>query len=210
MRKLLSFLALTLTSGFGCLFSQTVASTLNLNIALQSNSSITINGTTNVIPFKLSQTGDKLANKSFTITATQIQNKINLNQNQYAIVVRNFNSLNKMALRDFFKLMKADIYPEIKVQLNYIENQSVLNDYSKGQASVNITLTGVTKQYVIPISAKKTSDFYNLIGKMKLNIRDFGITPPSEMLGLIKVSEWIDIDLNFICKITPTALVRED
>jgi len=106
--------------------------------------------------------------------------------------------------------MKSDVYPEIKVQLNYIENQSGLDDYSKGQASVNITLTGITKHYIIPISAKRSSDFYNLIGKMRLTIKDFGITPPTEMLGMIKVNEWIDIDLNFFCKINPVNAVKEN
>ena len=206
MRKLLFILALILGNGLGSLYSQTTT----VNVVLQNNSLIAINGTTNVIPFRLTQNGEKLTNKSFTITASQIHNKISLSQNQYAIVVKNFNSLNKMALRDFIKLLKADIYPEIKVQLNYIENQSGLNDYSKGQASVNITLTGVTKHYIVPISAKKTSDFYNLIGKMRLSIKDFGINPPTEMLGLIKVSEWIDIDLNFFCKITPVNQAEEN
>jgi hypothetical protein len=177
---------------------------------MENNSSIIINGSTNIIPFRLSQTGDKLANKVYTVTASQVQNKIILNQNQYSIVVKNFNSMNKMALRDFMKLMKSDVYPEIKVQLNYIENQSGLDDYSKGQASVNITLTGITKHYIIPISAKKSSDFYNLIGKMRLTIKDFGITPPTEMLGMIKVNEWIDIDLNLFCKIIPVNAVKEN
>jgi len=36
----------------------------------------------------------------------------------------------------------------------------------------------------------------------KISIRDFGLTPISQMMGLIKVSEWIDIDFHMICKIT--------
>ena len=206
MRRTFVLLIFQLNLGFGLLFSQTTT----VCITMENNSSIIINGSTNIIPFRLSQTGDKLANKVYTVTASQVQNKIILNQNQYSIVVKNFNSMNKMALRDFMKLMKSDVYPEIKVQLNYIENQSGLDDYSKGQASVNITLTGITKHYIIPISAKRSSDFYNLIGKMRLTIKDFGITPPTEMLGMIKVNEWIDIDLNLFCKIIPVNVVKEN
>ena len=183
-----------------------------VNVLLQNNSSITINGTSNLLSFKLSQKGDKLANKTFLITASQIQNKIILSQNQHSIAVRNFDSNNKMALRDFLKLLKVDDYPEIKIQLRYIENMGnvALNDYSKGQASVNITITNVTHQYLIPISSNKSGDLYNLTGKMKLNIKDFGLVPPIEMFGLIKVNEWINIDFNLICKIIPSNELKEN
>ena len=197
MRNLILVVVFSFSSIFG-LFPQTTVSVL-----LQNNSSISINGTSNLLSFKLTQKGDKLANKTFVITASQIRNKIILSLNQHSIVVRNFDSNNKMALRDFFKLLKIDTYPEIKIQLNYIESMksAPLNDYSKGQASVNITITNVTRQYMIPISSNKSGDLYNLTGRMKLNIKDFGLVPPIEMFGLIKVNEWIDIDFNLICKI---------
>jgi hypothetical protein len=199
MKKTILFVVLILETIF-VVYPQTT-----LSVLLQNNSSITINGTSNLVSFKLSQRGDKLANKTFLITASQIQNKIILSQNQYAIAVKNFDSNNKMALRDFLKLVKSTIYPDIKITLNYIENHSndVLSDYSKGQASVNITITNVTRQYLIPVSSNKSSDLYNLTGKMKLNIKDFGLVPPNVMFGLIKVNELIDIDFHLICKIIP-------
>lgn len=204
MKRLYLFVSLCFIASLG-LYAQA-----KVSVFLQNNSSITINGTSNVASFKLTQSGEKLANKSFLITVSQFQNKLNLNQNQYSIAVRNFDSNNKMALRDFLKLVKSDEYPEIKIQLNYIESQtnSITNDYAKGQASVNITITGVTKRYSIPISSSKSGDLYNLTGKMKLSIKDFGLVPPVEMLGLIKVNKLIEIDFNLFCKITPSGTSR--
>ena len=200
MRKIFLFAAFSFSVFFG-VFPQTTVSLL-----LQNNSSITINGTSNLLSFKLIQKGDKLVNKTFLFVATQNRNKIILSQNQYSIVVRNFDSNNKMALRDFLKLLKVNIYPEIKIQLNYIEKTGYeeSNEYTNGLASVNITITNVTCQYLIPISSNKSGDLYNLNGQIKLNIKDFGLVPPIEMFGLLKVNNWINIDFNLICKIIPS------
>ena len=105
-----------------------------------------------------------------------------------------------MALRDFLKLIKADDYPNLFIQLNYLEttmgNGKMQN--LKGNASLNITITGVTRQYNIPIIANREGDIYSIDGKKNISIRDFGLTPPVEMMGLIKVSEWINISFHFI------------
>lgn len=174
-----------------------------VKVDLMKNSWLAIKGSTNILPFKLVHSGEKLLGKSITITATQNQNKIYLSQNQLAIQINNFTSDNIMALRDFKKLIKSDTYPAIKVQLNYIESLPG-NDkelYSKGNASVNITITGVTRQYFIPVTSNKKDDCITVAGIKKMSIRDFGLEPPIEMMGLIKVSEWISIDFKMVCKL---------
>ena len=179
------------------IFSQTTVA-----IELHDNSFITINGTTNLLSFKLFQKGEDLINKSFTLTTSQHHNRIYISQNQITIPVSKFNSENKMALRDFLKLIKSNDYPNLIIQLNYLEaNQTNdKNNNSNGNASVDITITGITKKFDIPISSKQAGDIYSIDGEKNISIRDFGLTPPVEMMGLIKVSEWIDIHFHFIGK----------
>ena len=198
MKKFLS-LMLVFVLFAGLLHSQTT-----VKVDLLKNSWLAINGTTNVVGFRLLHNGDKLLGKSVTMTASQNQNKIFLSQNQLSIQVNNFSSDNIMALRDFKKLIKSDAYPQIKVQLNYIETLpgNEKDAYSKGNASVSITITGVTHQYSIPVSSNKQSEYISVVGGKKINIRDFGLQPPVEMMGLIKVSEWISIDFRMVCKLT--------
>ena len=197
IKRILFLLLITLY--LGSLYSQAT-----IKVDLIRNSWLAINGTTNVLAFKMIQNGEKLVGKSVTITATQKQNKIYLSQNQLAIHVKNFSSDNPMALRDFKKLIKADSYPNINAQLNYIETSAQedkeLN--SRQNASVNITITGVSRQYIIPVWSSKHTDFVSVVGSKKISIRDFGLEPPVEMLGLIKVSEWIDIDFKLVCKLS--------
>ena len=181
----------------------TISAQYSFGVDIQKSSTITINGTTNLISFKLTQSGDKLLKRNFVITATKSQNKIVLSQNEHTILVKDFNSDNKMALRDFFKLVKADIYPAIHVKLNYFEVDPKDNskELSKALVSVDLTITGKTKQYNIPVKSNHEGDIYNLKGNKKINIRDFGLVPPIEMLGLIRVNEWINIDFDINCKI---------
>jgi len=173
-------------------------------IDLQKSSTITIHGTTNLISFKLTQKGDKLSKRNFLITATQNQNKILLSQNEHTILVKDFTSDNKMALRDFMKLVKATTYPSFSVKLESFEIDPKGNnkDLSKAIVSVDLTITGKTKHYNISVNSIHDGDIYKLNGIKKINIRDFGLEPPVEMLGLIRVNEWINIDFDIICKIT--------
>lgn len=118
-------------------------------------------------------------------------------------MVKNFASNNAMALKDFLKLLKSDIYPTLQVQLNYLDVQQISEKgkTNNGQAIINITITGKTRHYSIPITFTSNGDTYTVNGNKKLSIRDFGLKPETKMMGMIKVSEWIDIDFHIICKI---------
>lgn len=180
----------------------TIAQSL-VSAEIQKNSSLTIKGSTNLVSFKIFQNGDKLSRNKLSLVTTQNQNKIAVSQNQLSVVVKHFDSNNALALKDFLKLLKSDNYPTLQVQLNYLEVQPMSEKgktYS-GEALVNITITGKTRYYSIPITFSINSDLYTVNGNKKLSIRDFGLTPENKMMGLIKVSEWIHIDFHIICKI---------
>lgn len=198
MKKLLFILAISFISSLS-----TTAQTL-VSAEIQKNSSLTINGSTNIIPFKIYQNGDRLSRSKMSVVTTQNQNKIFVSQNQLSVIVKNFASNNAMALKDFLKMLKSDLYPTLQVQLNYLDIQPISEKGKmyNGQALVNITITGITKSYSIPITFVSNGTTYTVDGSRKLSIRDFGLVPTSKMMGAIKVSEWIDIDFHIVCKIT--------
>ncbi|HZK68862.1 MAG TPA: YceI family protein [Paludibacter sp.] len=189
--------------GFILLLSQLMLAQSIVTVDLQKSSSVTITGSTNIVSFKLLYPGDMLPKKNFVITATQNQNRILLGQTQLSIAVKDFTSGNKMALRDFLKLIKSKTYPSIHVQLNYIDLKQNFDKSKmiKGNAYADITITGITKKYCFPISSDSDGENYFLNVRKNISIRDFGLVPPVEMLGLIKVSEWIDLDFHIVCKI---------
>lgn len=197
MEKLTGILFLVLLI-FHSLSAQTIVS-----VDLQKNSSLTINGSTNLLSFKLIQNGEKLSRRNLTISTSRIQNKVVLGQNQLSVAVKNFSSDNRIALNDFLKLLKSDIYPTLQVQLNYldIQSNSLKTQSANGNAFVNITITGVTRQFSIPISTIQEGHLYTVDGEKRMSIRDFGLTPPVRMMGLVRVNEWITVNFHMICKI---------
>jgi hypothetical protein len=175
------------------------------SVDLQKTSSLTILGSYNLSIFALKVGAAKLESQKFKLKATIFQNKIIAGENELSIAVNNFSSDNKMALRDFKKLMKSEVYPYMKVQLISLQQQPGLcSDSTEGSvvATVSITITGVTKQYTLPINYRTIDGIYNVFGEKKISICDFGLVPPVEMFGLIRVSQWIEIKFFFVCTIT--------
>lgn len=175
-----------------------------VTVELDRNSTLKVNGSTNLLSFTLNQTGNQILNKPILLTASWRGDKLFLSQNKLAINVANFKSNNLIAQSEFYKLMKSDQYPVLKLQLNYIDsiNEIQNSKINKGIASMNITITGVTKQYFFPIKTSVYNDFVIVTGRKKMTIKDFGLYPPVAMLGLIKVSEWIEIEFRIKCKLT--------
>lgn len=188
------------------LFCANVLAQNMVTVDLQKNSHLFIHGSTNVVSFRIEQDGEKFILKSNQITTKQQQNRLCfIDNNEITIAVKNFTSSNKMALRDFKKLVKYDKYPTLLVKINYLDLVSNNDNLQtvKGNASVNIVLTSISKQYFIPITAVRDRNLLIVKGTKKLSIRDFGLEPPTVMLGMIKVDEWINIEFDLICKITP-------
>ena len=167
------------------------------SVELLKGSSLTINGNTNIVPFKIQLKGDNFPLKNISVSATHRENKIFVSENSFSIDVKKFTSENKMALRDFKKLIKSDRYPEILFEIASLEFENNHCDKeSAGKATGYLIITGIKKEYNIFLSFNKLDNVYYVQGKVKLSIKDFGLTPPTEMMGLIKVSEWIDIAFN--------------
>lgn len=188
------------------LFSANIIAQNVVTVELQKNSHLFIHGSTNIVSFRIEQDGEKFMLKSNQITTKQLQNRLYfVDNNEITIAVKNFTSINKMALRDFKKLLKSDKFPTLQVKINYLEMVSNNDNLQtvKGNASIIIVLTAISKQYFIPITAVRDRNLLIVKGTKKLSIRDFGLEPPTEMLGMIKVDEWINIEFDLICKVTP-------
>ena len=101
MKKVIGLLVL-------CFIINSSLSAQNLFSAeLQKNSSLIISGSTNLLSFKLYQKGEKLSKNKLIVATTQSQNKVFISQNQLLVLVKNFDSNNGMALKDFLKLLKS-------------------------------------------------------------------------------------------------------
>lgn len=174
-----------------------------MSMYLQKESYLNIHVKTNVNSFRLVHDGTKIAkNCSQRIVATQTQNRLSLSQSTLSLKMIDFSSENSYARRDFLALVKSHIFPELQVQLKYVDISpaDLAKANSKGMSCVNITLMGITRQYCIPVTTSLNGNQLTFDGKKQISIRDFNIVPPEELFGLIKVDENIEVDFHFVCK----------
>jgi hypothetical protein len=66
---------------------------------------------------------------------------------------------------------------------------------------LNITISGVSKVYELPVEVDNTQKAVMVCGKLPIDINDFKLSPPKKLLGIIKVSNKIEIDFNLEVKI---------
>lgn len=194
--KRIKFIILSLIVVFNTVHSQA------LKIDIQNGSSITIDGNAGFVKFRLYQNADEFLKKSYLLNVTKTQNKICFDINDVSIPVKSYTSNNKMALRDFLKMMEPDKYKTMEIILNYIEIPQDLNKNHSGNAVLNFKIKGISKKYIMPVYYSKDRDIYTFKSVKQINIKDFGLEAPDMILGMVKVNDLINIGFNLVLKIS--------
>jgi hypothetical protein len=92
-----------------------------------------------------------------------------------------------------YTAMKADKYPVISVVLKRFSfNQNTVS------ASGDITIAGVTKPITLTGEIKTEGDKVLINGTHELLMTDFGVEPPTLMMGTIKTTNKIEIIFNLV------------
>lgn len=166
------------------------------------NTGITISGKSNLGKVHFYQNCSNFVEKNLTLTIKKTDSKLYIAENELHIPVKKFESDNLPALLDFRKMLCYDQYPEITIKLLYVDLKNIHLDNHEIQSTaiVNISLTGKSKNYNIPVIANITKNSLFVKGERQINITDYDIKPVSELFGLIKVSEWITIHFNIELK----------
>ncbi len=179
--------------------SQFAFSQQNVWCKILDKSHLTIIGTTNIIGFKLEQDAKNFLEDNFVFSLSINENRICVSKNEISIPIDKFRSENPFALRDFRKLVKNDLFPDLKIKLNFIETQSekLKSEQTTGKMNVKITIAGQSKTMFIPLTSKRSDKTLKISGEKMLDIRDFGLEPPQQYFSIIKVNELIKISFNF-------------
>lgn len=152
--------------------------------------------------FEFSQTGKSIENPELKLTVFKLaNNRFALGEHKVGLLVKKFTSDDLLAQQAFYTMMDARRHPRLFVRIKQIEPQTMSHTKSTGIAQIEITITGKSVVYELPVSSEKMQSYWILRGAKKLSIRDFGIHPPRVLGGLMQVSEWIDVSLDFYCSI---------
>lgn len=163
-------------------------------IQILPDSELIITGDTNIKPFLCVFDTRQLERKQ-KVKFQQTNGRINFKNTVLRLNNQNFDCGHKAINRDFHDLLQTDKYPEILLELKDIH---LLNP-DLAQAGIRITIAGKTKDYTVPVVIMN-SPVQSFVGKLQLDINDFGLRPPKKFLGLIVVKEDIEISFNLMVK----------
>lgn len=166
-------------------------------VSLTNNSFLRIAGSTNVNNFSC----DLNFSEVNSVVATKYEknsNKLRFEQTFLYLENTCFDCGNRLMNKDFLDMLKTESYPHIgldlkEVAVNPRKAEEIL-------AYVKISIAGTSRLFSIPLNIKSESD-YKITGCLNLKLSDFNLVPPKKAMGLIVVSD--DIEIHFDLNIKP-------
>jgi len=117
-------------------------------------------------------------------------------------------SENSIMDKKAWEALKSKKYSNIHFESNE-QNEFIIHENKiEGKIVGDLVLTGITRKVTVPFTGEMDEiGNVELNGVVKIKMSDFGIEPPTALMGSIKTGDEISIlyDLNF----TPTSLLSE-
>jgi polyisoprenoid-binding protein YceI len=167
-------------------------------LVLQPGSTVTVSGTSNVHDWEMTTTNPTsfAEFKVLTDGKPEVLQALNFRL-QKSTLKSDKSGLEKRAL----EALKADKNPEISFQSSSPAQVKQNGDKMIITTQGRLSIAGVTK--VVDVSAECTNgngDTLVCKGEKKLKMTDFNVTPPTMMLGALKVTDDITISYTMIYK----------
>ncbi len=106
---------------------------------------------------------------------------------------------------DFRKTVKSKEYPSIVIDfISFERTPSYAQQEEKFKGILKISLAGVTKLFEVDCSIEANPNGeIHLKGGRGFTFADFGLKPPSRMMGTIKVKEELNVKFHLVLKLDP-------
>lgn len=196
MKYLIILLALFITDFEG--FTQSideglvkVASPESLKIDSR-NSRFTIKGTSSLHDWEM-------ISESFTgLLIVDINSEnLDIQDIKVTVLVETLKSGKRIMDNKCYDALKYEKHPHIKYQFEKLSDlkENGSGNY-KGTVYGTLNIAGSIKKVAIPVSLSKTNKTITIKGELPLKMTDFGVEPPTALLGTIKTGDAITIDFN--------------
>ncbi|MGE0132271.1 MAG: YceI family protein [Blastocatellales bacterium] len=97
-------------------------------------------------------------------------------------------------------VLESDKHPKIKFTSVSISDSRKSGETRSFTLNGDLTLRGVTKRVSFPVNVTMTKEQLRATGEGKLKQTDFGITPYSGKLGMIKIGDEVSVSFNIVAK----------
>lgn len=159
-------------------------------VFFSSESALKIKGKTNVSKFEC-EFNMKVLSDSIGISYMHHNDHLKFTDTKLRLPNFHFDCGGKGINKDFHQLLNSEEYPQILIILK--ELVPIESTSKSAQVTVEIVISNVMNTYSVPIQID-TSDQLLVSGTLPLNINDFNLSPPSKVMGMIKVSPIIEIE----------------
>lgn len=174
-------------------FLQGEQSNENKHIYILPKSELKIRGKSNINKFSCDFNFLKLDNP-LVISYQQKENKMYFNSATLPIKNIFFDCGGRRINKDFHKLLNTKEFPKILIKLKEVE---YLQESIK--ACIEMEIAGISKNYTMHVTKTK-ENVHTILGSLELDISDFNLESPTKLLGIIVVSDIIEIDFNLSFK----------
>lgn len=125
----------------------------------------------------------------------------NLSSLSFSVKAKSLKSESESMNNRTYKAIKADAYPDIDFKLS----EAVISPLQKNKFIVNatgtLTIAGVSKVITLKVNGEVNADnTISCSGAENVKLTDYGIQPPSFMLGAMKVGNELTISFTLIFK----------
>ena len=160
-------------------------------------SSIVIIGQTNVNTFHCQSCNSPALDTLAISYFEDNQNSYLIQHTPIELPVNTFDCGNKMITKDFGKLLQKEMYPALRITLMKVSSVPGKDAMNNGKVEFEIEIAGSKRSYTTGYTSSIDGDEGSVRGELDICISDFNLTAPQKFLGLVKISEDIEIQFNF-------------
>ncbi len=183
-----------------------------IKVLVQPQSMLQIQGKTNVNSFQC-YCAPPASVVGFNAESSSETQKINFKKAALTVLTKSLDCRHKIMNRDMYQTLKAEHYPTITLSISQvlIPIHSINARWKlTGPIATEayLTLAGIKRKIDLLVTISQPfSNIYRFTAKKSLLLTDFGLTPPTALMGMVKVKNEIilDIDLYISAYPAPTS-----
>ena len=183
-----------------------------IKVLVQPQSMLQIQGKTNVNSFQC-YCAPPASVVGFNVESSSETQKINFKKAALTVLTKSLDCRHKIMNRDMYQTLKAEHYPTITLSISQvlIPIHSINARWKlTGPIATEayLTLAGMKRKIDLLVTISQPfSNIYRFTAKKSLLLTDFGLTPPTALMGMVKVKNEIilDIDLYISAYPAPTS-----
>ncbi len=206
-RQIILSLLLLTTSSLWAAAPMVPPALLGLKYTIEKESSLSIRGTTNINSFECFSK-QTFKEQSVRLQVDGASHRVVFKNAQLLLRVDGLDCDNSKMNEDLCEALDYEDFPFIVIELHEADLKKGLNADGWTEIIVRASLTVAGKTRRVYIEAKgqqKSADRFQFLAEYWLKMTDFGVEPPTALLGLIKVRNDIAIDFNVVAKVTAEA-----